>query len=248
MAEEGVPRSGKLVAVSHPEAWPGGAKAVGSRNDRQKSRQGRPIVKEGSNGREQLLERTREALRAKPKADLQRQQIAEIAGVTPALVSYYFPDKWDLIEESASTQIDLYFARMQVITSQSQPGIKELRRLVELYVDFSIENGYTLDFFMQNINSWKRSDCLEKTLKNYESLMKFFKEMILSGVIKHIDPAVLNSVLWSSSHYLAQQYISRPDAFYDGSTYTVNSIAESILQLVLYGLINPDGHGSSLPR
>lgn len=240
MIDEGNPKSNASVTLSHIDAHRAGISPVTSRAKLPKARQGRPAAKAGPNGREQLLERTREALRAKPKADLQRQEIAAFAGVTPALVSYYFPDKWDLIEASAATIIDTYFEAVQNITTRSEPGIDELRDLFRLYVSFSMDNGHTLEFFLQNITSWKGSGRLEKTVTVYSSLICLLRNLTTSGVIRPIDPALLNSIIWSSAHYLAQQYVSRPSSFIDGSTYTADSIAESVLQIFLHGLRVPE--------
>ncbi len=52
-------------------------------------------------GRDKLIEQSRKIINLRPRMDIQRREIAEIVGVTPALINYYFPDKWTLLEAAA---------------------------------------------------------------------------------------------------------------------------------------------------
>ena len=72
-----------------------------------------------------MVEKMREIMKSKPKIDIQRREIAEFMGVTPALVGYYFPDKRSLIEEAASPLIDEYIAEVRKQISASRCPFRE---------------------------------------------------------------------------------------------------------------------------
>jgi len=86
-----------LIAAQHENGAPviKGLKMVQVRT------QGRPVRGDAMAGRDWLIQKTRIAMKFKPRIDMQRREIAEFAGVTPALVSYYFPDKGGLFEAAA---------------------------------------------------------------------------------------------------------------------------------------------------
>lgn len=201
-----------------------------------KNRQGRPPAKDGVNGRQNLIEKTRELLKAKPRVDIQRQEIAKYAGITPALVSYYFPDKWDLIEASAASLIDKYLCSVLNVTSKKKPGIAEFKALLRIYVEFSFEGGYILDFYLQNITSWKNLQRQAQLRDAHRTILTFFSSLMTSGHLTERDPSIVNSVLWASSHYLAQQAQNRHPADASESTHNLQSIVEELSNMFLHGI------------
>src|ERR1700755_3516313 len=64
-------------------------------------RTGRPTTR-GSVGKEALVAAAREALKRKPPGEITLNEIAQIAGVDPALIRYYFGQLSDLFAEAAT--------------------------------------------------------------------------------------------------------------------------------------------------
>ncbi len=65
-----------------------------------KRAQGRPSRGETEVGSQKIVEGMRAALRSLRKTNITRKDIAFYAGVTPALVTYYFPERDSLIESA----------------------------------------------------------------------------------------------------------------------------------------------------
>ena len=86
-----------------------------------------------------MIEKMREIMKSKPKIDIQRREIAEFMGVTPALVGYYFPDKRSLIEEAASPLIDEYITQVKQSLSNAHNPLETFRRLI--YIFYKIQPG-----------------------------------------------------------------------------------------------------------
>ncbi len=64
----------------------------------EKRAQGRPARGENEVGSHKIVEGMRNALRTTKTVNVTRKDIASFAGVTPALVTYYFPERNGLIE------------------------------------------------------------------------------------------------------------------------------------------------------
>ena len=112
---------------------------------------GRP-VRDEEIGRNVILEKTRLAMRERPRADLQRNEIARYAGVTPALISYYFPDRSHLFEAAAHPVIEIYVAEARLIIGSDQPLIHRLNALILLFVEFNYKEGHLLDFYLEHMS------------------------------------------------------------------------------------------------
>ena len=111
---------------------------------------GRPPRGDGEVGRTRLLERTREALKGKPRIDMQRREIAMFAGVTPALISYYYPDKWDLFAAAAKPVIEAYIISVREILRATTPSRLKLEALIGFFVEFNCNHSHLFDFYIEN--------------------------------------------------------------------------------------------------
>ncbi len=99
-------------------------------------------------GRDLIVRRTRDALRDRPRTDLSRQEIADYAGVTPALISYYFTDRISLFDAIAKPIIDMYCADARRVIKAKQSLSGKLRSMIELYLTFHCREGYLLDWYL----------------------------------------------------------------------------------------------------
>lgn len=167
--------------------------------------QGRPGRGDSAVGRARLLEKTRDALKIKPKVDMQRREIALIAGVTPALVSYYYPDKWDLLAAAAKPVVETYTEGVRTIMcSKDQPHFKILS-LTHLFIDFNFRHGYLLDFYLENTAKMARQEDLQDLQDIYGEMIAFFSDLLRNGLIRGDSPAFIQSSLWGLCKSIAQQ-------------------------------------------
>lgn len=195
--------------------------------------QGRPPRGGREIGRDHLIESTRGAMRARPKLDIQRREIAEHAGVTPALVSYYFPDKAQLLEVAAQPVIEGYAADVRlVLRSRTRPEDK-LKRLVSLFLAFNSEQGFILDHYLE-VSAVKRRDVNVAMLAAVKAeLSAFFEELIGLGIVRGDDPDFLSAALWGLCRYVGRR--GEADMFKDheGFAASPSALARKVLQLIL---------------
>ena len=195
-------------------------------------------------------------MKIRPKIDMERREIAAIAGVTPALVSYYFPDKWDLFREAAQPVVDEYTAEVRNILRSDDTFACKLRRLIRLFITFNFEQGYILDYYMEyRPESGKQNDLTQIT-KLYMELIGFIRDLQAEGMIRDGNPDFIHSTLWVQCKYAAQQMRGTVPADTDGTRQKLDAQADMIHDLFLNGVAatsrhqSPDGQGRTalVPR
>ena len=152
-----------------------------------------------------IIERTRNALRSKPTADLQRKEIAEYARVTPALISYYFPDRSSLFKAAAQPVIDEYINELRTILASTDEPTSKLRRLIGLYINFAYNEGYLLDFYLQHSRQVGDAEGLEALKSAYEKIVGLFDDMMQVGLLREGCASTLNSILWGMCKTIADR-------------------------------------------
>ena len=135
-----------------------------------------------------MIEKMREIMKSKPKIDIQRREIAEFMGVTPALVGYYFPDKRSLIEEAADPLIDEYIAQIKGRMAAANDPLETLRQLVYIFIKFNQESGYLLDFYLEHVATRRNHSSAPKLREVSEEMNGFFSSLMRAGLIRGGDP------------------------------------------------------------
>ncbi len=152
-----------------------------------------------------MIEKMREIMKSKPKVDIQRREIAEFMGVTPALVGYYFPDKRSLIEEAASPLIDEYIAQVKDCLAATDDPLEAMRSLILIFIEFNRESGYLLDFYIEHVTTRKNHNSQPKLREVYEEMNGFFSALMRAGLIRGEDPRLVQSAIWGMCRYIGQQ-------------------------------------------
>lgn len=165
---------------------------------------GRPVKREEV-GRTMIVERTRTALRNRPTVDLQRKEIAEYARVTPALISYYFPDRSSLFKAAAQPVIDMYISDLRRIIISTDELSFKLRSLVSLYINFNCSEGYLLDFYLEHCRRVGDTDGLEELKLAYQEIMSLFNNMQQMRLLRGGCSSTLNSMLWGMCKNVAER-------------------------------------------
>lgn len=202
-----------------------------------KSKRGRPRNTSESDMRQLLIESTLGVLRERPEYGIQRQRIAAAAGVTPALISYYFPERWNLIYLASLAVMKDYSADLEAIALRETPTLKDLMKLIELYVQFNTKNPNVLDFYLISLAKTRRQKDFIQFSSIYEKIIEFLRRLIKGGYIREINPVMFQSSLWSLSKYSSQNYNIIPN-FLD-LTYTQNTsgIAQAVFDVLVRGAV-----------
>ena len=172
---------------------------------------GRPRHEDREVGREKLIERARAAMNLRPRTDIQRREIADAVGVTPALITYYFPDKWSLLEEAACPIIADHVATIEAILNAPTSMIEKFRRLVDTYITFNREHGYILDYYISSVLKREKQDSILVLAKSHENIVAFFSSGVSQGLFKDVNVELVQSMLWSVCRYLGHLPESRYD-------------------------------------
>ena len=185
-----------------------------------------------------MVEKMREIMKSKPKIDIQRREIAEFMGVTPALVGYYFPDKRSLIEEAASPLIDEYISEVKRRIATMQDPLETLRGLIYTFIKFNLDSGYLLDFYIEHVTTRKNHNSLPKLREVYEEMNGFFSELMRAGLIRGEDPRLVQSAVWGMCRYVGQQQNlgDVPSRSKSGDTASLKYVADFIFNLVVNGI------------
>ena len=91
----------------------------------EKRAQGRPARGDNEVGSQKIVEGMQVALRTLQTTNVTRKEIAWYAGVTPALVTYYFPERNALIEAATLPVVEALVDKVSACleqTSSAQPG------------------------------------------------------------------------------------------------------------------------------
>ncbi|WP_201402998.1 TetR/AcrR family transcriptional regulator [Kaistia sp. 32K] len=97
--------------------------------------QGRPIRDSAVGGKDAILHGVRDFLRENFDSDVSRKGIASFLNVTPALISYYFPDRYELLENATVPILKNITDQVDYIISSGEPSLSILRNMIAFYIE-----------------------------------------------------------------------------------------------------------------
>jgi AcrR family transcriptional regulator len=166
-----------------------------------KRAQGRPVRGTDEVGRQRILDAARAYLRSPSTRAVTRKDLASFAGVTPALVSYYFPNYSALIEEVTRAVIEEHLERLRAIIRSGDPVNEKLRQVIRLFVDCNIRDGRIVDSFLEVCSTADDNagpNCLNLL---FGETAAFLQESVDGN---SLDPEFIQSALWGICKYAAQ--------------------------------------------
>ena len=178
-----------------------------------------------------ILERIRAALRERPRADLQRQELARFARVTPALISYYFPDRSSLFAAVAQPVMDQYIADIREVLGTGAAPIEQLRSLTFLLVDFNVREGHLLDFYFEHAERSGNKAVTDRLNGVDREMIGYFEELLRGQLLRGGCARSLQSTHWDLCKHVA--YTLREDARQDH-----DSILTMKVELIVECFIN----------
>ena len=115
----------------------------------EKRAQGRPPRGENEVGSHKIVEGMRNALRTTRTVNVTRKDVASFAGVTPALVTYYFPERNGLIEAAALPVVQALVGEVAACFETFEPARQQLSRAVLVLLEAFTRDGSIIQLFSQ---------------------------------------------------------------------------------------------------
>ena len=205
--------------------------------------QGRPGTDAQEVGRDRLLERVRAAMRLPPRVDIQRREIADVAGVTPALVSYYFPDKWTLRDAAARPVVEAHIEQIRALLQSAEPLATKLKGLVRQYIAFNREHGHLLDYYMESIQKRGDAEGLDALAAAHREIVAFLHHNVDERNLGGASPEILQSLIWSTCRHVAQLPAERQAVLFPSEREddVIDQQSAVICNLLLNGLLHGAG-------
>ena len=174
----------------------------------------------------------RSILRVPASPELSRKAVADAAGVTPALVSYYFPEKDSLLAASTAPLVVAWVT--QLLDIIGSPGSRRDRfgLAVTLLVALHEQEAGLIDNAL-HLGWQSRQDAQQSLLDAaYATLRAFLIEGIEAGEWRALDPDRFLAILWGMCKFVTRSRDDRPGN--QGSRDQTR--AELVVDLALKGL------------
>jgi AcrR family transcriptional regulator len=155
--------------------------------------QGRPRTK-GSVGRQALIAAAREGLIKKPPGELTLLEIAQIAGVDPALIRYYFGQLPDLFTAAAIEITKDLRSRLAALIVEHGPVRDRLKHRILVYLEVFRQNPNYHRLVIDHVYKLENDDkqvVLKLLRQSVEELEDLVREGVQSGEFRPIDARFL---------------------------------------------------------
>ena len=204
---------------------------------------GRPVGSSGPARRAALLDAAQEIMAEKGLPRVTVREVAERAGVKPALVNYYFGSKNDLLRAVADRISAKLLASIEAVVSQEGTAEERLADMVRAAVSVMGADAYAprliaeqvlfgedevIDDFVTNFAS-----------KNRENFAQVLQEGQRMGVFRDVDPMFLIPALFGSTlfFFLAEPILKRLYGVPGITPEIAQQFAEHQVKLLLNGIL-----------
>ncbi len=212
---------------------------------------GRPVGSSGTERRAALLDAAQQILAEKGLPRVTVREVAERAGVKPALVNYYFGSKNDLLRAVADRISAKLLDRIRAVVSQAGSAEERLANMVRAAVAVIGADRYAprliaeqvlfgedevIDDFVTNFAS-----------KNLENFAQVLQEGQRMGVFREVNPMFLIPALFGSSlfFFLAEPILKRLYGIPGITPELAQQFAEHQVELLLNGILKSPADGST---
>jgi AcrR family transcriptional regulator len=201
--------------------------------------QGRPARGANEVGRDKIVQNLRAMMREPAFKDYSRKTLAEYSGVTPALITYYFPNWKVIVEETTEPVVSGYFHELRAIVTSDEHPTERLRKVIRLLIKCHSRDGNILKAY---INLVRLDDSRETP--DYVDLMSkelagFIDTLIGGDPSRPSDSEVLQCAIWGMCEFVTRGNLEAMRA--TGATWD-EAASEVDVSLRLFDLIT---HGLS---
>ena len=164
--------------------------------------QGRPARGAAQVGREKILAEFRDLLRSNHGGDLSRKAIARYVGVTPALISYYFPKKQQLLEEAVIPIVTAYADEICQVVETKACADYRTKEVISILMRLYKQDGNLLELYQGTI---EKPRCVPDQLaKMTSALTQLFPPKDGEQSTSQLDAAIFQGALWGMCRFASQ--------------------------------------------
>ncbi len=135
---------------------------------------------------------------------LPRRELALAAGVTPGLVTYYFPTELSLVEAVAKPVIDGYMKRLKALLTVDVDVRLTLRSLVLLLLEISRDNGALIDSYVNFVKQKDIGASASFLANSHADMTRFFDRCVEERYLAPQSEAFRQTVIWGICRTVAQ--------------------------------------------
>ena len=167
--------------------------------------QGRPARGDDEVGAQKIVEGMRAALRTLQNTKVSRKDVAGHAGVTPALVTYYFPERNSLVEAVTLPVVRALVHKVRDCIERDGPARQRLIEAIEVLLE-----GYAADAAVIALFSEHRASTPDTSLPDMlgdldRVLERFFAAWLLDNPRSLYDAAFLRKAAMGACRSLARR-------------------------------------------
>ena len=173
--------------------------------------QGRPARGESEVGAQKIVAGMRAALRTLQNTRVTRKDVADYAGVTPALVTYYFPERDSLVEAATVPVVQALVEKVRNCIERDAPARQRLLEAIGVLLEC-----YTRDIALIDLFSHHRASTAETSLPDLlreldAAVESFFEAWLIDNPGNVYDVAFLRKALMGACRNLARRRIGTTD-------------------------------------
>jgi AcrR family transcriptional regulator len=142
---------------------------------------GRPLSSDNWVGRQALVAATRELLKTKAPGDVSRRDIANFAGVDPALIRYYFGDKDKLLTAAASEIRQEMHALIAKGVASARTSREKLARRTQAVLQMHTINPHLNQLIIQQILYGKGKEARRTRKEMVANSIASLRDLVESG-------------------------------------------------------------------
>ena len=192
--------------------------------------QGRPTRGANEVGSQKIVEGMRVALRAQQHSNVSRKDVALQAGVTPALVTYYFPERRRLIEAATLPIVQALVGKIKGCTERNGEARRHLVEATEILLEYYTRDAVIIALFDHHRASTPDSALPDLSRELDACLTLFFERWLSENPGSVYDADFLQKALVGACKSMTRRRIAASDRDttddldYRGSAETVCSL------------------------
>ena len=206
-------------------------------------RPGRPAGGQPGEGQEALLQAARELMVEKGLPRLTVREVAERAGVKPALVNYYFGGKQGLLRATVFQSAAEANERLRDTLSSTERPAEQLRQLVHAWVRLMSETPSMARLTVEQV-LFADSDVLDEFIDrcvrpNFEVISEVLSRGRETGELRAVDPGFFTPAFVGGCafFFLAEPVVRKLLAVEEITPAIADAFAESVADVVLNGVV-----------
>lgn len=149
-----------------------------------------------------ILDLAREELKTKSPAEINMRRLAELAGVSPTAIYYYYPSKGELFSILKFEAVDEVVRRIEEEAEREENAIEKLRALMRVFIEWCAESPRTASLLMEG--EPEPEDLEPERMRRYYAISDlacgYLREARAAGLAHsdepELDVSVAQACLW----------------------------------------------------